>query len=43
MMGIQDTVGNAMVRVVLLTRALMERDGAISLVADELSSSQQGK
>ncbi len=41
--GIQDTVGNAMVRVVLLTRALMERDEAISLVAEELSSGQQGK
>lgn len=43
MKGIQDTVGNAMVRVVLLTRALMERDEAISLVAEELSSGQQGK
>jgi len=43
MKGIQDTAGNAMVRVVLLTRALMERDEAISLVAEELSSGQQGK
>ena len=43
MKGIQDTVGNAMVRAVLLTRALMERDEAISLVAEELSSGQQGK
>ncbi len=43
MKGIQDTVGNAMVRVVLLTRALMERDEAISFVAEELSSGQQGK
>ncbi|MDG9990204.1 MULTISPECIES: hypothetical protein [Stenotrophomonas] len=32
-----------MVRVVLLTRALMERDEAINLVAEELSSGQQGK
>ncbi|AWH54730.1 hypothetical protein C1924_16855 [Stenotrophomonas sp. ESTM1D_MKCIP4_1] len=43
MKGIQDTAGNAMVRFVLLTRALMERDEAISLVADELSHGQQGK
>ena len=43
MKGIQDTVGTAMVRFVLLTRALMERDEAISLVAEELSSGQQGK
>ncbi|KAG1269911.1 hypothetical protein G6F66_013932 [Rhizopus arrhizus] len=43
MKGIQDTAGNAMVRFVLLTRALMERDEAISLVAEELSSGQQGK
>lgn len=43
MKGIQDTAGNAMVRVVLLTRALMERDEAISLVAEELGSGQQGK
>src|SRR5262249_17276418 len=35
--------GNAMVRFVLLTRALMERDEAISLVAEELSGGQQGK
>ncbi|WP_238985238.1 T6SS effector BTH_I2691 family protein [Stenotrophomonas beteli] len=41
--GIQDTTGNAMVRFVLLTRSLMERDEAISLVAEELSSGQQGK
>lgn len=43
MKGIQDTAGNAMVRFVLLTRSLMERDEAISLVAEELSSGQQGK
>ncbi|HGM6732668.1 TPA: T6SS effector BTH_I2691 family protein [Stenotrophomonas maltophilia] len=43
MKGIQDTAGNAMVRFVLLTRALMERDEAISLVAEELSSGQHGK
>ncbi len=43
MKGIQDTAGNAMVRFVLLTRALMERDEAVSLVAEELSSGQQGK
>ena len=41
--GIQDNAGNAMVRFVLLTRSLMERDEAISLVAEELSSGQQGK
>ncbi|HFF3760628.1 hypothetical protein I5U56_19505 [Stenotrophomonas maltophilia] len=34
MKGIQDTAGNAMVRFVLLTRSLMERDEAISLVAE---------
>lgn len=43
MKGIQETAGNAMVRFVLLTRSLMERDEAISLVAEELSSGQQGK